>query len=123
MKLNKLFMFIIGIMLLSVLVYSVDFTPQGNINLRGIYGIKNGTDLNTTTINTENLNVNYLNAIHVNMSSVNVTDLSLVNLNVTTLSSETINVTVSAYHNITRYGSACVRYNGTALIMESSCTV
>ena len=33
------------IILLAVIVIATDFTPQGDINLRGLYAIKNATDI------------------------------------------------------------------------------
>lgn len=52
-KTSKIFL-VIGIFsLLAYLVYGVPFTPQGNINLRGIYSLVSGVDVNATNVNAD----------------------------------------------------------------------
>lgn len=51
MKSNSNFIWIITLLLAITLVSAADFTPQGNINLRNIYNIKNVKSANFSSIN------------------------------------------------------------------------
>jgi hypothetical protein len=42
--------------LLIFVVYAVPFTPQGNIDLKSIYSLIGGVDINATTINADYIN-------------------------------------------------------------------
>jgi hypothetical protein len=59
----------------------------------------------------------------VNSTSWNNTGLKILSNNNLIVESKKINVTESLDVNITRYGASCIRFNSTALILESTCLV
>lgn len=59
--------FIAVIAIMCIVAAAVPFTPQGNIELKGVYGINNATFLNMTgPINTANNNITIVQCITFN---------------------------------------------------------
>ena len=86
MKIQHRFTLVVFLILVSLgLALAADFTPQGDINMRGFLSMKNATDLNTSRFCLGN---------YSNLSSVRcITDLSQVNSSAAASSALLVNLT------------------------------